>query len=330
MGIKNKVIASESQKILNLKRYAFVWDQLEVRGAWLVRIPPAHSDAASRVQVVLPQAMVPKVLEQLHNVSTGGHLGVQKLQGKVKDRFYWPGWFEDVKGWVRGCVDCGSRKSLGKSPCAPLLPSIPSRPFERVALDILGPLPQTPRKNQYILVIGDYFSKWTEAFPLPNQEACTVAKVLTEEWVCRFGVPRSLHSDQGRNFESTLFKELCDLLRMHKSHTSPYHPQSDGLIERFNRTLLDMLSFFVEDNQLNWDILMPYVMLAYCSSVHASTLFTPYRVVFGQEIVLPVDVMLGVGPQETFTSVDNYVSRLRETLCTVVEAVKKHQAKASE
>uniref|UniRef100_A0A671YZ42 Integrase catalytic domain-containing protein n=1 Tax=Sparus aurata TaxID=8175 RepID=A0A671YZ42_SPAAU len=235
-----------------------------------------------------------------------------------------------VKAWVKECVDCASRKTQGRQPCAPLQLSVTSRPFERVALDILGPLPETPEKNKYILVVGDYFSKWTEAFPLPNQEAHTIAKVLTEEWVCRFGAPRSIHSDQGRNFESALFKELCRLLHMHKSRTTPYHPQSDGLIERFNRTLLSMLSLFVEDNQLNWDTLLPYVMLAYRSSVHASTSFTPYRVLFGQEIVLPVDIMLNVGNQESFASVDNYVSRLRDTLSTVIEAVKRHQAKASE
>lgn len=313
-----------------LQKYAPVWTQLQVHGSRLVRIPPVHSDAASQVQTVLPQSMVPSVLEQLHNVSTGGHLGIQKLQGKVKDRFFWPGWFADVKSWVRQCIDCASRKSSGRQPCAPLQPSTTSRPFERVALDILGPLPVTPGGSRYILVIGDYFSKWTEAFPLPNQEAGTIARVLTEEWVCRFGAPRSIHSDQGRSFESTLFKELCRLLHIHKSRTSPYHPQSDGLIERFNRTLLSMLSLFVEDNQLNWDALLPYVMLAYRSSIHASTSFTPYRVLFGREAVLPVDVMLNVGNQESFSSVDDYVSKLNDTLSSVVEAVRRHQAKASE
>ena len=247
----------------------------------------------------------------------------------MKDRFYWPGWFRDVKQWVAKCVDCASRKTQGKQPCAPLQPSVVSRPFERVALDILGPLPETPQKNKYILVVGDYFSKWTEAFPLPNQEAGTIAKVLTEEWVCRFGAPRSIHSDQGRNFDSNLFRELCKLLHIHKSRTSPYHPQSDGMIERFNRTLLSMLSLFVGDNQLNWDTLLPYVMLAYRSSVHASTSFTPYKVLFGREMVLPIDIMLKVDGQEVFASVDNYVSRLSDTLSTVIEAVKNHQLKAS-
>uniref|UniRef100_A0A3B1K7E5 Integrase catalytic domain-containing protein n=1 Tax=Astyanax mexicanus TaxID=7994 RepID=A0A3B1K7E5_ASTMX len=232
--------------------------------------------------------------------------------------------------WCRECTDCASRKTSGPAPRAPLLPSVTSRPYERIALDILGPLPETPQKNRYILVVGDYFSKWTEAFSLPNQEAKTVAKVLTEEWICRYGAPRSIHTDQGRNFESHLFSELCRLLNMHKSRTSPYRPQSDGLIERFNRTLLSMLSLFVDANQQDWDALLPFVMMAYRSSVHASTGFTPYRVLFGHEIVLPVDVLLNTGVQEKFQTTNEYVSRMEGILSTVCEAVKKHQIRASE
>ena len=312
-----------------LKKFAPVWSQLQMQEGRLVRIPPANSDAAKQVQVVLPSSLVPKVLEQLHNSVTAGHLGIQKMQAKVKDRFYWPGWFDDVRRWCRECKDCGSRKLIGPLPCAPLQLTTVSRPFERVAVDILGPLPETASRNKYILVIGDYFSKWTEAFAIPNQEAQTVAKVLVEGWVCRLGAPRTVHTDQGRNFESILFKEMCQLLNIQKTRTSPYHPQSDGMVERFNRTLLSMLSLFVEENQMNWDALLPYVMLAYRSSVHSSTGFTPFKVVFGQEMVLPLDIMLAVGERGSAVNATDYVSRLRDTLSTVFGAVRKHQTKAS-
>lgn len=159
--------------------------------------------------------------------------------------------------------------------------------------------------------------------------ATLIAKVLVEEWVCRFGAPRTVHSDQGRSFESNVFRELCRLLNIYKTRTSPYHPQSDGLIERFNRTLLAMLSLFVEANQSNWDVLLPYVMMAYRSSVHASTGFSPYKVLFGREMVLPVDIMLDVTVAESFSSVSEYVAHLAETLSSVVEAVKQHQAKVA-
>ena len=109
-------------------------------------------------------------------------------------------------------------------------------------MDILGPLPVTHKNNKFILVIGDYLTKWTEAYPIPNMEASTVARIFINEFVARLGAPETLHTDQGRNFESALMKEVCQLLEVTKTRTTPCHPQSDRMVERFNRTLLSMLS----------------------------------------------------------------------------------------
>ncbi len=107
-------------------------------------------------------------------------------------------------------------------------------PMERIAIDILGPLPKTERGHQYIVVIGDYFTKWTESHAIPNIEATTVATVLIEQVVSRFGVPRRIHSDQGLQFKGKLFLEMCSLLQIEKTRTTPYHAMSDGMVERFN------------------------------------------------------------------------------------------------
>ena len=109
--------------------------------------------------------------------------------------------------------------------------------MERIALDVLGSLPQSATRNKYIVIIADYFTKWPEAFAVPDQEATTVANLLVCEFVCRYGVPLEIHLDQGRNFESAVFSEMCTLLGMEKTRTTPYHPQSDGMVERLNRTL---------------------------------------------------------------------------------------------
>ena len=137
-------------------------------------------------------------------------------------------------------------------------------------MDILSSLPQTERGNHYILVIGDYFTRWKEAFAIKDMEAVMVAKCLVNEVICRFGVPGSLHMDQGKNFESALVKEICQLLGTKKTRTTPYHPQSDGL-ERFNRTLLDMLSIAVMDDEHRWDLHLPTILLAYRTSIHETT-----------------------------------------------------------
>ena len=136
-----------------------------------------------------------------------------------------------------------------------------------VAVDILGPLPESESGNSYILVAGDYFTKWMEAYPIPKQEAITIAKVLVDEMFCRFSPPEQLHSDQGRQFESSIMKEVCEILGIRKSRTSPYHPQCDGLVERFNRTLLSMLAMTTKNHPFNWENQIRKVCMSYNTSI---------------------------------------------------------------
>ena len=135
-------------------------------------------------------------------------------------------------------------------------------------MDILGPLPLTPRGNRYVLVVTEYFTKWTESYAIPNQEAETVAEKLVSEFVCRFGVPRELHSDQGTNFESKVMTEVCKLLDIEKTRTSPLHPQSDGQVERYNRTLIEMLRGKLQENQEDWDLQLQTCMMAEVQSMN--------------------------------------------------------------
>ena len=110
-------------------------------------------------------------------------------------------------------------------------------PLERVAMDIMGPLPLTDRGNKYILVVADYFTKWTEAYALENQEAKTVARVFVEQFVCHLGPPAVVHTDRGTNFQSEMFKEVLLLLGVRQTKTCAFRPQSDGMVERINRTI---------------------------------------------------------------------------------------------
>lgn len=190
-------------------------------------------------------------------------------------------------------------------------------------MDILGPLPVTHQNKKFILVIGDYFTKWTEAYPIPNMEASTVAKVFVNEFVARFGAPETLHTDQGRNFESALMKEVCQLLGVTKTRTTPYHPQSDGMVERFNRTLLSMLSTAIEDDEKDWDTKLPCLMLEYRSSVHETTKETPFMLMFGREARLPVDVMFG-HPAPPPSNCTQYVENLRKMLESAYQRVRQH------
>jgi len=176
--------------------------------------------------------------------------------------------------------------------------------------------------------VADYFSKWTEAYALPNQGAVTVAETLIHQWICRYGVPGELHSDQGRNFESSVFYSVCEALGIKKTRTTALHPQSDGMVERMNRTLVNYLEKVVSDHQRDWDQHIPFFLLAYRSAVHESTGQTPASIVFGRQLRLPCDLQFGLKPGTDVTGED-YVSQLRERLHETHERVRQRIGLAS-
>ena len=163
------------------------------------------------------------------------------------------------------------------------------RHWDRVAMDLLDLSVTSAKGNRYVLVMVDCFSRWTEACPLPDKTELSVADAFFQYIICRFEMPSVILSDQGREFENKVMQELCLLCGSYKT---PYHPESDGLVERFNRTLLMMLAMFAGENKDDWDDLLPVVMMAYRSSVHESTGFSPYRLMFGEECKLPMDIAL--------------------------------------
>ena len=129
-----------------------------------------------------------------------------------------------------------------------------------------------------------------------------VADIIVREVVTRFGVPTTIHSDQGSQFESELFTEMCHLLQINKTKTTPYHPKSDGMVERFNKTLATMLSSYVSEHHTNWDILLPYVMMAYRSADHETTVCTPNRLMLGREVTTPLDLIRTASSSEIGTT----------------------------
>ncbi|CAG2215708.1 unnamed protein product [Mytilus edulis] len=197
-----------------------------------------EQSTGGKLRVIVPMKERRVVLQQCHDNKTSGHLGIRKTLGRLKYRFYWPGMRRDVVAYITGCETCVRRKGPQKRKRAPMQIQRSGFPMERIAVDILGELPKTANNNKYILVIADYYTKWTESFPMENMEASTVANIIVTEIICRFGVPTLIHSDQGRQFESELFSEMCNLLQISKTRTTPYHPQSDGMVERFNSTLV--------------------------------------------------------------------------------------------
>ena len=176
-----------------------------------------------------------EVLHSMHNSIISGHLGKRKTTEKLLQRFYWFEVREDLKIWIAKCQTSGAYKLPSKSAKAPLGSMPTCAPWDRLSTDTIGPFPLTPRGNKYILTFTDHFTKWVEVFAIPDQTATTCANILLNEIISRYGCPLSLHSDQGRNYTSDLFTELCQLLEIRKTRTSPRNPNGNGQCERFNR-----------------------------------------------------------------------------------------------
>ena len=187
----------------------------------------------------------------------------------------------------------------------------------------MGPLP-TSTGCRYILLIGDHFTKWYEAIPLPHQTAATTSDALLELWICRSGCLYSIHTDRGTNFESQLFANLLKKLEIDKTRTTAFHPQSNSVIERMNRALLNVLAKCIAEDQTNWSVKLPYVLMAYRSSVHESTGFTPHCLVFGHEFSLPLDLMYRPPPSTTPIDVHDWVSQKEEAFRQAYELVRRN------
>lgn len=301
------------------------WNSLRLENGLLKRAWESPDGKQIRMQLLVPKKRVKMLLTEMHGGISGGHLGINKTIEKVRHRFYWPQCRQDVEEFCRTCDDCGATKGPQTRSKGPMRQYIVGAPFERIAIDIAGPFPVSEDGNKYILVAMDYFSKWPEAYAIPNMEAKTVARVIVDQWVSRFGVPLQLHSDQGRNFESAVFKDVCEILGIDKTRTTPLHPQSDGMVERFNRTMEEHLSKVVSSHQRDWDRLLPVFLLAYRSAPHDSTSHSPSRIVFGRELRLPCDLLLGSTPDEDRRSSlhsGTYVDELRRTLSEVHASVR--------
>jgi hypothetical protein len=177
----------------------------------------------------------------------------------------------DVGSWVKKCSVCARAKRGPGLSRYPFQQSQVGLPLDRIGIDIVGPCPVTENGNEFIIVVSDYFTKWCEAYAVPNHNALTVADKIVPEFFCRFGIQKQMHSDQGREFESLLFQAVCHRLDLDKTRTTPYRPQSDGLVERFNGTLQIMLSSFVNKNRNDWNDHLPYLLMAYRAIEHIST-----------------------------------------------------------
>jgi hypothetical protein len=306
------------------------WDRLQMFRGVLVRRFEKPEGGVECWQTVMPTTRRLSFVRLLHEGATGGHLGRKRTERQVQLRAYWPGWSTDVRKVLHACTPC-ARYHRGRAPHqTPLKPFVAGEPWEVVSIDITGPHPKSRRGHVYILTLVDHFSKWAEALPIRKHTASTVARVLFDHIFSRFGMPVRCLSDQGAEFESVMFKELCQLMNIHKIRTSPYRPSTNAVVERFHRTLNSMLAKVISENQRDWCEHLPSVMTAYRASVHESTQFSPNKIMFGRENRLPADIVLGRPADEImYGTVNEYVEQTEARQRSDFALVRQHLGKAA-
>lgn len=230
------------------------------------------------------------VMRNLHAGLGGGHFGMNKTIEKVGERYWWPGFTNDVRDFVKKCSDCQFANASNRPATSTLHPiSVNSEFGYRWCVDLIGPLNETQNENRYIAVATEYLTRFAVAMPIRNKDATTVGKFVFEHIICLFGVPKILQHDQGREFCNNFSEFMCEKLQITKGISTAYHPQTNGLTERFNQTLVSQLMKIQNDNNNNWDEHIQAILFAYRVSVQESTRKTPFEMLFGIRPRLPTD-----------------------------------------
>ena len=316
---------SESAKVLWGQ-----WHNLKLKDGVLYRELSGKYGRPAVLQLVIPRVKKIEFIRSCHEGMTGGHRAVRSTLDQVQRRGFWFGWRRDVQRYCRQCQNCASyhRGRLPRS--GPLQPMITGSVMERIHVDITGPHPRTPRGSQYILTCVDAFSKWAEAFAIPNKEARTVARVLVEQVFCRLGTPMALLTDNAGELDGSLMREICRLLEIDKQRTSFYHPETNSVAERFHGTLNAMMGRMISETQRDWDLLLPYVMAAYRSSVHRSTGYSPNYLMLAREVKAPADLVYGTPTDPSPKSYDDYSVAMEDRMKQAYDLVRRELGVAAE
>ncbi|XP_016165249.1 uncharacterized protein LOC107607864 [Arachis ipaensis] len=234
------------------------------------------------------------VIDEAHEGICGIHSGARSLAQKIlRAGFYWPTIWEDSRKKVRTCDRCQKHASIINIPAENLHHSVVSWPFNQWGIDILGPFPTAPRQVKYLVVAYDYFSKWIEAQPLARITSSQMISFVWKSIICRFGLPRHIITDNGRQFTDHNFKAFLQNLQIKQHFSSVEHPQSNGLAEAANKVLLQALRKKVDDAKGLWAELISEILWGYNTTVHSTTKETPFRLVYGSEAILPIEVSHG-------------------------------------
>ena len=256
------------------------------------------------------------MLAHAHDSPTGGHRGYKATLQTLQQVSFWPSMARDAQAYVKGCLTCCQFQPSRPLDRAPLQSRGITFPWSHLQIDWIGPVPKSSRGNKYLLTVTCAFTKWVECLPAPNDTAVTTAVLLLNHVFSRWGLPLSVDSDRGTHFTSSVMTTMFGLLGVEVNFHIPYHPQSSGQVERVNRTIVSMLKKYVSCGGKDWDVKLPLVLMALRSTPHRTTGVTPFEMMTGREMTLPLHLLYrpeDVSVATAYTA-HQYVTDLRDHL----------------
>lgn len=279
-------------------------------------------------QLVVPQAMRKTILFNYHDSPTAGHYGIERTISRITPHYYWPKMRSEIAEYIKTCLECKRYKPSNMKPAGLLQTVCSNKRFELIAIDLFGPLPRTTNGNQWIFIVEDICSRWTELFALRVASAENCALILLNEILLRYGIPRRIHSDNGPQFVSAVLQKLAYCLGIQQSFTPVYHPEANP-VERKNRDLKVQLSICVGQDHTTWDANLASIRFAMNTAKCSTTGYSPAYLTFGREMRTPFEVqndLRAVIIAENFVpQITPHLLRLADTLQLAKESEERMQ-----
>ena len=265
-------------------------------------------------RLIVPRHLKSVVLKLCHDTPSAGHRSSQKIFDLIKDKYHWIDMKKNIEEYVKCCATCGITKKLPRHPKAKLTPTATHKKWEILQIDIVGPFIKSKSGNRFLLTAICTYTKFARAWPLNNTTSETIAKKLVNEHFCIFGLPQTVHSDNGANFCSDLMKETYKLLGIRHTRSHTYCAFNNAQIERWHHTLEQSITTQANKKPRSWDEYVALSVLSYNSQTHSTTSFTPFKMMFGEEARLPLDLMFGPTPSDEIPCPHQYVDWLEKAL----------------
>ncbi|KAG5862306.1 hypothetical protein JTB14_017304 [Gonioctena quinquepunctata] len=241
------------------------------------------------------------------------------MYNNIKKNYFWSGLRKNVEDFVKRCDDCQRYKHSKPNTEPMTITTTASSGFQKIFLDLVGPLPEDSDNNRYILTLQCELTKFVEAYPIPNKEAITVAKSFVDNFILRYGIPKEFVTDKGSEFLNSTISETCKLLNIKQLNSTAYHHETIGSLENTHKSLGNYLRIQVSNHPNLWSSWVQYWCFAFNNTVHTETKYTPYELIFGKPVQLPSNLTDAIDPLYNF---ENYPLELKYRLQTACSDAK--------